>query len=159
MVISRQWNFRYYRTSGDFFRVSLALFRRVAARRVCLSRFIPCTLGASLHCQARSLFRALDSPGDTGGSLLLKGNNFHKRLRVATHQCVRPYNLEPFQSTAKLDAAMCHPTCIRTSAIFLLLLRTIMPQFYVQPTTANTTNAFYDFTKTKNCQAEGTITR
>ena len=28
----------------------------------------PC--GASLHCQGRSLFRPLDSPGDTGGSLL-----------------------------------------------------------------------------------------
>ena len=26
--------------------------------------------GASLHCQGRSLFRPLDSPGDTGGSLL-----------------------------------------------------------------------------------------
>ena len=51
----------------------LALLRPMAARRICLSRFISCTLRASLHCQVRSLFRTLDSPGDTGGSLLFVG--------------------------------------------------------------------------------------
>ena len=34
-----------------------------------LTRY-PAPCGASLHCQDRSLFRSLDSPGDTGGSLL-----------------------------------------------------------------------------------------
>ena len=37
-----------------------------------------------------SLRTLLDSPGDTGGSLLYSGNNFHKRLRVALEFPIRP---------------------------------------------------------------------
>lgn len=53
------------------------------------------------------------------------------------------------------------PALIRASALLLLLnlLRTTMPRLYVQPTAAETTNAFCNFTKTKNCLAEGAITR
>ena len=36
-------------------------------RGLMLTTLHPTPCGASLHCQSRSLFRPLDSPGDTGG--------------------------------------------------------------------------------------------
>ena len=50
----------------------------VAARRAGPLRFPPHVLAhASVHCQGRSLFRPLGSPGGTGGSLsYFEGNNF-----------------------------------------------------------------------------------
>ena len=68
----------------------LALIRRVAARRARLLRFMPRTCGASLRCQDRTLFRSLDSPGDTGGPLLFSEDNFYWRLRVAPRQLSWP---------------------------------------------------------------------
>ncbi|WP_207627081.1 hypothetical protein, partial [Photorhabdus stackebrandtii] len=48
---------------------------------------------ASFHCQGRSLFKPLDSPGDTGGSLRLRrGNNFYRQLRVANLQVLWVWN-------------------------------------------------------------------
>ena len=46
----------------------------------------PAPYGASFHCQGRSLFGPLDSPGDMGGSLHIRGNNFNRQPRVANLQ-------------------------------------------------------------------------
>ena len=52
-----------------------------------LSRFrTPRASHASAHCQGRSLFRPLDSPGDTGGPLFME-DTYMKRLRVAQRPC------------------------------------------------------------------------
>jgi hypothetical protein len=58
----------------------LALIRLVAARRVRLLRLAPRACGALLHCRGRSLFRPLDSPSDTGGSLRCRENNLNSDI-------------------------------------------------------------------------------
>ena len=63
----------------------LALIRLVAARRARLSRLVPRACGALLHCRGRSLFRPLDSPSDTGGSLRCRGNNFNSDIVSHRH--------------------------------------------------------------------------
>ena len=65
----------------------------MVTRRVRLSRFVPRTNCASLHCQGSSLFMPVDSPDGTGGSLRLRGNNFSERLRVALLQCNNLFSL------------------------------------------------------------------
>lgn len=46
------------------------------------------TCGTSFHCQGRSLFRPLDSPSDTGGSLRCRGNNSNRD--IVSHICLVP---------------------------------------------------------------------
>ena len=56
----------------------------VVTRRVRLSRFIPRTNCASLHCSGSSLFMPVDSPGGTGGFLRFRGNNFLRATSCRT---------------------------------------------------------------------------
>src|ERR1700674_5903453 len=57
----------------------------------------PAPLGASLHCQGRSLFSPIASPGDTGGPRPLSGDNFSTQRRVA-HEYFDPTRSSRFRT-------------------------------------------------------------